>query len=238
MLEAIIITPVKDSLETLKRTVQAIASANKAGNIEYHIFNDFSQNETREYLEKNKDKFNFHLTNLEEITTSPSPNYKLVLQKAQELALGKNVPLGIIESDVVIKKETLSELIDVLQNSERPGVVGAITVDETGNYNFPYTFEKVKSKDIVATSHSLSFCCTLISKEFLQNFNFTELADNKDWFDVFISRQSLKMGFINYLAKGTEVLHLPHSSRPWKNLKYKNPVLYYIKKLFLKRDRI
>ena len=238
MLEAIIITPVKDSLETLKRTIQAIAGANSSGKLEYHIFNDFSQKETRDYLEKNKKKYNFHLTHLEDITNTPSPNYKLVLQRAQQMALEKNVPLGIIESDVVIKNETLAALIDILKTGKNPGVVGAITIDESGSYNFPYTFEKVKSNAVIATSHSLSFCCTLISVEFLHKFSFTELADNKDWFDVFISRQSLKLGFTNYLAKGVEVLHLPHSSRPWKNLKYKNPVLYYIKKLFLKRDRI
>ncbi|MBT6766855.1 MAG: glycosyltransferase family 2 protein, partial [Prolixibacteraceae bacterium] len=60
----------------------------------------------------------------------------------------------------------------------------------------------------------------------------------KDWFDVFISRQSKKSGFNNYLAKGIEVLHLPHSSRPWKNLKYTKPALYYLKKYLYKRDRI
>jgi hypothetical protein len=56
--------------------------------------------------------------------------------------------------------------------------------------------------------------------QFLQKFDFKILSQNKDWFDVYISRQSKKMGFKNYLAKGIEVLHLPHSSRPWKHLKY------------------
>ena len=45
-------------------------------------------------------------------------------------------------------------------------------------------------------------------------------------------------GFKNYLAKHLEVLHLPHSSRPWKQLKYTRPILYYFKKLIYKRDRI
>jgi GT2 family glycosyltransferase len=55
---------------------------------------------------------------------------------------------------------------------------------------------------------------------------------------VTISRQAKKAGFKNYLAKSIEVVHLPHSSRPWKNLKYNNPLLYYYKKLIHKRDRI
>jgi hypothetical protein len=77
-----------------------------------------------------------------------------------------------------------------------------------------------------------------LAPQFLNKFDFRTLSPKKDWYDIFISRQSKKLGFNNYLAKGTEVLHLPHSSRPWKNLKYKNPVLYYIRKYFYNRDRI
>jgi GT2 family glycosyltransferase len=236
MPEAIIITPVKDSLETTKQTIKAISETN--GNFEYLIFNDFSQPETKEYLEEAKGKFRFRLINLEEITNSPSPNYKLVLQMAQEIALDNNCPLVVIESDVIIEQSTLFDLLKILKEKQNPGMVGAITVDRAGNYNFPYTFEKVKSNDTIRTSHSLSFCCTLLSYEFLAKFDFKHLAENKDWFDVYISRQSKKLGFNNYLAKGIEVLHLPHSSRPWKNLKYSNPMLYYLKKFFYKRDRI
>jgi hypothetical protein len=236
MLDAIIITPVKDSLETTKQTIEAICNAD--GNFDYYVFNDFSQAETKSYLIEAQKQHNFQLIHLEDITNTPSPNYKLVLQNAQKIAHDKKCALGIIESDVVIKKDTITNLVTILSTQKNPGVVGAITVDRANNYNFPYNFEKIKSKEIVNTTHSLSFCCTLLSSDFLSQFNFNELADNKDWFDVFISRQSKKLGFNNYLAKGVEVLHQPHSSRPWKNLKYKNPVLYYMKKVFLKRDRI
>jgi GT2 family glycosyltransferase len=236
MPEAIIITPVKDSLETTKQTINAISRAK--GDFEYIVFNDFSLIETREFLQNAKEEYNFQLVNLEEITTNPSPNYKLVLQMAQKLALEKHCPLIIIESDVVIKPDTLSGLLHLLHAEPNPGLIGAITVDASGNYNFPYTFEKIKNSDTLNTSHSLSFCCTLISREFLQKFDFKVLSQNKDWFDVFISRQSKKMGFNNYLAKGLEVLHLPHSSRPWKHLKYTKPLKYYFNKIFYKRDRI
>lgn len=236
MPEAIIITPVKDSLETTKLTIKAISETK--GDFEYYVFNDFSQPETKTFLEQAKNEFGFQLVNLEDITNTPSPNYKLVLQMAQGLALSKNCPLIIIESDVIIQPSTLPELMNILKTKENPGIIGAITVDKSGQYNFPYTFETKKSTEVVNTMRALSFCCTLISQEFLQEFDFKILSQKKDWFDVFISRQSKKMGFNNYLAKGIEVLHLPHSSRPWKNLKYKNPLLYYIKKIFLKRDRI
>ena len=236
MPEAIIITPVKDSLETTKLTIKAISESN--GDFEYYVFNDFSQLETKQFLENSQDKFGFHLVNLEDITTNPSPNYKLVLQIAQKTALEKNCPLVIIESDVIVKKDTIQQLIEISKKKSDCGITGAITVDKEGNYNFPYTFEHVKTNETINTSHSLSFCCTLITINLLQEFNFNDLSEKKDWFDVYISRQSKKLGFSNYLAKGTEVLHLPHSSRPWKNLKYKNPILYYFKKFVNKRDRI
>ncbi|WP_321367892.1 glycosyltransferase [uncultured Draconibacterium sp.] len=236
MSEAIIITPVKDSLSTTKRTIQSVIKAD--GNFSYYVFNDFSQPETKKYLDEAAEQFGFNVIHLEDITDTPSPNYKIVLQRAQQMALDADIPLIIIESDVVITQNTIQSLLDVMNTEKNPGLIGAITTDEKGDYNFPYNFEKIKSNEVVDTSHSLSFCCTLITVPFLTQFDFNDLAQNKDWFDVFISRQSKKIGFTNYLAKGIRVVHLPHSSRPWKNLKYKNPVLYYLKKIFLKRDRI
>ncbi len=236
MSEAIIITPVKDSLGTTKRTIEAISKVD--GDFEYFVFNDFSKPETKTYLENAKENLHFQLINLEDITSTPSPNYKLVLQLAQKMALENKKPLIIVESDVVVKKDTLLRLVQLSKRNNKTGLIGAITVDESGNYNFPYTFENKKSNDVVDTSHSLSFCCTLISVELLKKFDFQSLSQKKDWFDIFISRHSKKLGFKNYLAKELEVLHLPHSSRPWKNLKYSNPVLYYLKKIVNKRDRI
>lgn len=236
MSEAIIITPVKDSLETTKRTIEAISNA--TGNFEYYVYNDFSQSETKLFLEDASKKLGFQLIHLEDITSTPSPNYKLVLELAQKKALEQNKPLIIIESDVVIQNNTLKELVQLSKTESNAGIVGAITVDKSGNYNFPYTFEKKKSNEVLNTSHSLSFCCTLITKPLLEKFDFASLSQKKDWYDVYISRQSKKLGYNNYLAKGIEVLHLPHSSRPWKNLKYTNPILYYLKKYLYKRDRI
>lgn len=236
MSEAIVITPVKNSPETTLKTIEAICQSGCEN--DYYVFNDFSEKPTKDLLEKTREKLNFNLIHLEEVTTTPSPNYKLVLEMAQEKALKKKLPLIIIESDVIIKPDTISELLRINDTNENPGLIGAITTDKRGNYNFPYNFEKKKSDKILNTSHSLSFCCTLLSVPFLSAFNFSELSQKKDWFDVSISRQSKKMGFNNYLAKGVRVLHLPHSSRPWKNLKYSNPFLYYFKKITQKRDRI
>lgn len=238
MPQAIIIIPVKDSLPTTKLTLQALAETKVKANIEIYVFNDFSQPETKEYLDEAKIELGFEVIHLEDITSTPSPNYKLVLETSQNMALKKNCPMIIVESDVIVKPDTISSLIEIAKTYDNVGMVGAITVDKSNNYNFPYLFEKTKSNDTVITPHSLSFCCTLITTDFLNKFDFHTLSPSKDWFDVYISRQSRNIGFNNYLAKGTEVLHLPHSSRPWKNLKYTNPVLYYLKKIFLRRDKI
>ena len=162
MPEAIIITPVKDSLKTTNFTIQAISKAK--GNFEHFVFNDFSQPETKQFLEDAKREYGFQLIHLGDITSTHSPNYKLVLEIAQKMALDKECPLIIIESDVVIKLNTLSGLLEILKTKPKCGLIGAITVDQLGNYNFPYTFEKTKSNEIINTSHSLSFCCTLGGK--------------------------------------------------------------------------
>lgn len=236
MPEAIVITPVKDSLKTTKLTIRAILKTK--ADIEYYVFNDFSQPETKRYLDDAKNKLGFNVVHLEDITDTHSPNYKLVLETAQSMAIAKDCPLIIVESDVIVKPNTIPNLLSIAKENDNAGMVGAITVSKRGNYNYPYTFEKLKSDDTISTSHSISFCCTLITNEFLDKIDFKSLSQNKDWYDVHISQQSRKMGFNNYLAKGTEVLHRPHSSRPWKDLKYSNPILYYMKKILLRRDRI
>lgn len=78
----------------------------------------------------------------------------------------------------------------------------------------------------------------MITLDFLEKYDFKQLSSKKDWFDIHISRQSRKLKFKNYLVKENGVLHLPHSSRPWKQLKYSDPLKYYLAKLFKRRDRI
>ena len=236
MYDALIITPVKDSIDTSLKTIESVSASE--GKFEYIIFNDFSNSETKSTLEKNSRIYGYELVNIEDYTTHPSPNYRLILQLAQQKALSRNIPLIIIESDVIVTKNILKDLISISETFENAGMVGAITVNEKNEYNFPYTFEKEKSNEVVTARHSLSFCCTVITIPFLMKYSFENLPDTKDWFDVHISHQSQKLGFVNLLAKNLEVLHQPHSSRPWKKLKYKNPVLYYLRKYLMKKDRI
>ena len=64
------------------------------------------------------------------------------------------------------------------------------------------------------------------------------LDPSKNWYDVTISHESLKRGFQNYLFTTLPVWHRPHSSRPWKQLKYKNPLKYYWLKYTKGLDKI
>ena len=236
MSDLLVITPVKDSIETTMQTIEAIYQADGANM--HVIFNDFSTPETKVILEKNQLKYGYELVNLENITETPSPNYRLVLQLAQKRALIMNIPLVIIESDVIIKKDTLTNMVKESDKQLNCGMLGAITTDEAGDINFPYLNFKKDKAEISDTSHSLSFCCTLLTVNLLKSFSFKELSKTKDWYDVFISKKSKKLGFRNYVAFSLPVVHKPHSSRPWKQLKYTNPLKYYIKKLSKRKDRI
>jgi hypothetical protein len=236
MYEALVITPVKDSLKTTIETIRSIKNSN--GSFHYAIFNDFSTEETTLALKTLSSEYDFELINISEITNSPSPNYRLVLQMAQKKALQMEVPLIIIESDVEVQPNTISVLIRQSKDLPKCGMVGAITKDLNGNINFPYLNFRSSTKEIVKTRHSLSFCCTLLAPQLLEQYNFQTLSAEKHWYDVSISRKSTQLGMNNYLLVSESVLHKPHSSRPWKQLKYKNPLKYYYQKLVKRLDRI
>ena len=236
MLDAIVITPVKNSISTTMETIIAIHKCNS--NILHIVYNDFSDAETKKILEENKSKYNFELIHLEDITETPSPNYKLVLQDAQAKALKENVPLIVVESYVKVKEETFEKMLSFQLNHSKTGLIGAITVDESGVINFPYLKFKNEKRKVIETKRSLSFCCTLMTADFLKSYSFLGLDQSKDWYDTFISSKALELGFKNYVLSDVPVLHQPHGSRPWKQLKYTNPLKYYFLKFTKGRDKI
>ncbi|MFT6894826.1 MAG: hypothetical protein ACJAWX_002440, partial [Algoriphagus sp.] len=69
-------------------------------------------------------------------------------------------------------------------------------------------------------------------------FDFTELDAAKDWYDTFISRKAIELDFENYVLMDAPVWHRPHASRPWKQLKYSNPLKYYFVKFWKGMDKI
>ena len=232
----IVVTPVKNSLETVKKTLKSVNDSSIP--INYYVFNDFSEQETEDYLRSHVDEYNYKLVNLGDHVTTGSPNYRTVLIMSQQMALEAGSSLIIVESDVMVEPHTLQSLIQLQNQKQLVGMVAAVTTDQNGEINFPYNHISRTEPDIINTKRSLSFCCTLLSNQFLARFDFMELKANKDWYDVHISKKSRTLGFDNLLVKSLPVIHLPHSSRPWKMEKYKNPISYYFKKFFLKRDRI
>ena len=234
--KAIIVTPVKNALDNTLATIQKITKSNIP--VAHFVYNDFSEEETLLGLEKNKNEYGYTLINLSEILTTPSPNYKYVLQDAQRKALAANVPLIIVESDVEVAPATFEKMLNTLAENDNPGLIGAITVDENNEVNFPYLKFKNKKETLFTTDRSLSFCCTLFSPAFLKANDLMQLQDGKDWYDTSISQQAISLGFTNYILMNAPVLHKPHGSRPWKKLKYSNPIKYYFQKFIKGRDKI
>jgi hypothetical protein len=233
----ILITPVKDSLKTTREAVSFLRSNNQE--IPYFIFDDFSSQETRCWLEENALKYGYKVIGLEKYTKKSSPNYRTALILAQKIALENSTNLVIVESDVFADYNTILGLHQLANELSDAGLVGSVTVNSSGEIIFPYSYATAIDKPTVfASGKTVSFCCTVLSLRMLEKFDFNELPNNLDWFDVFISRKSRQLGYSNYVIKNLPVIHQPHSSRPWKHLKYKNPILYYLRKIIMQRDRI
>jgi hypothetical protein len=233
-----IITPVKDSIELTLQTIDAVLKSEITVPFHYTVYNDFSTDENTERLKQASPGMGFELVNLSEITFHPSPNYLLILQMAQEKAIAAEAGLLIVESDVIVKKDTLQALFDGAQSLKDCGIAAAVTVDETEKVNYPYLYAKNWEHRILPVKKHLSFCCSLLTTDFLRAFSFRSLNPEKNWFDVTISHRSSEKGFVNYLFTNLTVLHRPHSSRPWKQLKYSNPLKYYRLKFTKGLDKI
>ena len=226
-----IIMPVKDSLETAEQAIRAIV----AGGQSLTVYDDFSTKENAAALDRLSEELGIQVIHLNEHTDHPSPNYRWVLQHAQNECLATGKHLVIIESDVTIRQDTMERLC--ADATEKVGMVAAVTTDKEGKINFPYEYAKGLKTDGPCTKR-LSFCCTLLTNALLQAYDFEQLDTKKSWYDVTISRLSRQLGFTNVLQVTNPVLHTPHSSRPWKQLKYTNPLLYYWNKLIHGKDKI
>lgn len=226
-----IIMPVKDSLQTAEQAIRAIV----ASGYTLTVYDDNSTAENAARLDALSAELGISVMHISEQTDHPSPNYRWVLIRTQRECLESGQHLVIVESDVIVRPSTISTLVQ----SVRPkvGLVAAVTHNENGDVNFPYDYAR-RIKQDGSCKKRFSFCCTLLTNEFLRAFDFEQLDPTKNWYDVTISHMSLKLGFDNILQVSNPVLHKPHSSRPWKQLKYTNPLLYYWRKLTQRRDKI
>lgn len=238
-----IITPVKDSFDSTLKTVRAVQASILDVPYTYTIYNDFSTPENTQRLAEASRELGFQLVNLSDLTDHPSPNYLLVLQRERHDCLAEDAALVIVESDVVVRPDTIQGLWNATQKHEDAGIVASVTVDEGEQINYPYEYVKKWSKEerekgCVPTRRHCSFCCSLLTPELLSRVDFDTLDQSKNWFDVTISHRSLEQNLSNYVLTSHPVLHRPHGSRPWKQLKYTNPLKYYWRKLTKGFDKI
>ncbi len=238
MKEIHIITPVKDSIDTTIETVESIMSSQLNWPHSYTIYNDNSTPENTLRLKEQARVKKFNLINLSDLTSTPSPNYRIVLQDAQKRALEAKAGLLIVESDVIVAPDTLERLANASLELPNCGIAAAVTVDDNGEINYPYLHARGKENQVIETRKHCSFCCTLLTPELLKAFDFGQLNPKKHWYDVTISHMSLTLGLKKYLFTNLPVVHHPHSSRPHKLLKYKNPLKYYWLKYTRGLDKI
>ena len=233
-----IVTPVKDSIGFTLETVRAVLASEIRVPFTYTVYNDFSTPENTARLQEASEALGFRLVNLADVTAHPSPNYLLVLQMAQREAVAADAGLLIVESDVVVRKDTLQGLFDGAQSRPDCAIAAAVTTDEKGEINYPYLHAKGRAGQVWPEKKHCSFCCSLLTTAFLEAYDFGRLDPDKNWYDVTISHEALKAGFRNYLFATLPVWHRPHGSRPWKQLKYKNPLKYYWLKYTKGLDKI
>lgn len=232
-----IIMPVKDSIEMTEKAIRAVVSSGHT----LCVYDDYSLPENAKQLEEIATETGIQIIRIADLTDHPSPNYRLVLQKAQQDALAQGKHLVIVESDVIVQAGTLDRMLTEVKDGV--GMVAAVTVDENDEYNFPYHYlrrlrYRFLSRKTIPTKKRFSFCCTLLTSELLHMADFQLLDPTKNWYDVTISHWSVRLGLRNMLMLDNPVLHFPHASRPWKRLKYTNPLLYYWRKIAQKKDRI
>lgn len=226
-----IIMPVKDSPLTTEEAIRAIVESGHT----LCVYDDFSAPENAALLDQLKDELGIAVIHLSKRTDHPSPNYRTVLIEAQRECLRQGAHLVIVESDVVVRAKTIDRLAEAVRPGR--GLIAAVTTDEQGHINFPYDYARGWTADGVCRKR-LSFCCTLLTNELLHAYDFAQLDEQKNWYDVTISHLSQQLGLENILQISNTVLHRPHSSRPWKQLKYTNPLLYYWRKLTQGLDKI
>ena len=223
--------PVKDSLQTAEQAIRAIVTSGYT----LTVYDDYSTPENNKRLDQLSKELDISIKHIGNFFDHPSPNYRWILIDAQRECIENGQHLVIIESDVIVSKSTINKIILAIKS--RIGMIASVTTDENGHINFPYEYARHIKEDGVCKKR-LSFCCTLLTNELLRAYDFNQLDESKNWFDVHISHMSQKLGFENILQVGNPVIHKPHSSRPWKQLKYTNPILYYWHKLTQRRDRI
>ena len=152
-----IITPVKDSIDLTLQTIEAVTGSALSVPHTYFIYNDFSTPENTARLAEAAEKYDFTLVNLADLTSHPSPNYLLTLQTAQARAIAEEAGLLIVESDVVVRPDTLQQLATNAASLPQCGLAAAVTVDDNGDINYPYLYMKGQENQVVDSRKHCSY---------------------------------------------------------------------------------
>ena len=175
-----IIMPVKDSIEMTEKAIRAVVSSGHT----LCVYDDYSLPKNAKQLDEIATETGIQIIRIADLTDHPSPNYRFVLQKAQQDALTQGKHLVIVESDVIVQAGTLDRMLTEVKDGV--GMVAAVTVDENDEYNFPYHYlrrlrYRFLSRKTISTKKRFSFCCTLLTSELLHKADFQLLDPTKNW---------------------------------------------------------
>ena len=139
-----IIMPVKDSIEIAERAIRAIVDSGYT----LCIYDDNSLPENAQRLDLLAEELGILVVHISNLTDHPSPNYRLVLQLAEQETLKTGCHLVIVESDVIVKEDTLNRMLEEVQDGV--GMVAAVTV-----FNLGPTHSRVPELTCEKTIHLL-----------------------------------------------------------------------------------
>ena len=128
MNKLLVITPVKNSIDLTEKTIRAVMDSMDKQQMKYVVYDDFSDIETAQRLDALACELGFEVVHLSDVIDSPSPNYRYILQKAQESAIENDEHLVVVESDVVVNQTTFVKLNERVAGGV--GLVASVTIDE------------------------------------------------------------------------------------------------------------
>lgn len=201
----------------------------------YTVYNDFSTEENTHRLEEAARQWNFVWSTYQTWPTTPLPTiywcYKQHKRSHRSRCRITDCGIGCYCQKNTLQslyngalQQNNAELQQLWQPMKRRNQLPLPTRQGTENQVYP-------EKSIAASA--VHYSPRTAESIWLQT-----LDPSKNWYDVTISHESLKRGFQNYLFTTLPVWHRPHSSRPWKQLKYKNPLKYYWLKYTKGLDKI
>ena len=103
--------PVKDSIESTEQALRALTASEIKEDYLVRVYNDNSTVENTQRLEALCRELGVEHILLSSLTDTPSPNYLFVLRREQHLCVAEQADLLIVESDVIVRPDTLQGLV-------------------------------------------------------------------------------------------------------------------------------